>query len=432
LNTRAIAAEILVQVVGEGKILNLALDSVLPNLPRDKDRAFVQALCYGVLRWYFRLDRILAALTRKPIKDLDVRMLALLGLYQLRSMRVKPHAAVAETVAAAGARSWAKPLLNGVLRSYQREQARLEAEADANEGTATAHPDWLVGMLKKDWPDDYAELLRRNNDAPPLVLRVNRRRQSRDAYLAVLAEAGISAGSWGIAADAVIVETPVPVERLPGFAEGRVSVQDTAAQLAAPLLDLQPGQRVLDVCAAPGGKTLHILESCLGLQELVAVDIAPERTARIRDNLERAGLAATLITADATRPDTWWDGRPFDRILLDAPCSATGVIRRHPDIKVLRQPSDIHELVELQRGILEAAWTLLGAGGQLLYATCSVLRRENERRIGEFLAAHPEARELSIEAGWGRAVSHGRQILAGDSGMDGFFYARLEKLPTCA
>jgi 16S rRNA (cytosine967-C5)-methyltransferase len=432
LNTRSIAAEILVQVVGEGKILNLALESSLPHIPRDNDRAFVQALCYGVLRWYWRLDRILAALTRKPIKDLDIRMLALLGIYQLKYMRVKPHAAVAETVSAAGTRSWAKPLLNGVLRSYQREQERLDAEVDASEAAATAHPDWLVGVLRKDWPEDCAELLRQNNEAPPLVLRVNGLKQSREAYLAALTVAGIPAEPSGIAESAITVETPLPVEKLPGFAEGAVSVQDTAAQLAAPLLDVQPGQRVLDVCAAPGGKTVHILESCPGLKELVAVDIASERTARIRENLARAGLAATLLTADATQPEAWWDGRPFDRILLDAPCSATGVIRRHPDIKVLRKPSDIVELVELQRRILEAAWSMLPSGGQLLYATCSVLRRENELRIGEFLGSHPEAREIPIAANWGRPVSHGRQILAGDDRMDGFFYARLEKLPPCA
>lgn len=432
MNTRSIAAEILVQVVGEGKILNLALESSLRNVPHDNDRAFVQALCYGVLRWYWRLDRILSALTRKPIKDLDVRMLALLGLYQLKYMRVKPHAAVAETVAAAGARTWAKPLLNGVLRSYQREQERLEADADADEAAASAHPEWLVGMLRKDWPEDYAELLRRNNEAPPLALRVNVLKQSPDAYLAASIAAGIPARAGEISRTAIIVETPVPVEKLPGFSEGVISVQDSAAQLAAPLLDLQPGQRVLDVCAAPGGKTAHILEICAGLRELVAVDIAPERLARIRENLVRAGLDATLLAADATRPETWWDGRPFDRILLDAPCSATGVIRRHPDIKVLRKPSDILDLQVLQGRILEAVWPLLAPGGRLLYATCSVLRRENECRIAEFLSAHREARELPIEADWGRAAAHGRKILTGDFGMDGFYYARLEKTTPCA
>lgn len=431
LNTRSIAAEVLVQVIGEGKILSLALESSLSRIPKENDRAFVQALCYGVLRWYWRLDRVLAALTRKPIKDLEVRLLALLGLYQLSYMRVKPHAAVAETVSAVGAKSWAKPLLNGILRSYQREQARLDAEIDAQEAAAVAHPEWLVGKLKKNWPAHYTDLLNRNNEAPPLALRVNRLRESRAAYLARLAEAGIQAHPAEVCESAVIVESPVPVEKLPGFAEGRVSVQDTAAQLAAPLLDVAAGQRVLDVCAAPGGKTVHILESGAELQELVAVDIAPERTAKIRENLAREGLAATVVAADATRPETWWDGRLFDRILVDAPCSATGVIRRHPDIKVLRKPEDIAELADLQRRILAAVWPMLAPGGRLLYATCSVLRQENETQIGEFLSSHPDARELAIEAEWGIKVSHGRQILTGELGMDGFYYALLEKPRSC-
>jgi 16S rRNA (cytosine967-C5)-methyltransferase len=432
LNTRFLAAGILAQVISEGKTLTLALDSSLPKLPRENDRAFVQALCYGVLRWYWRLDHILSRLTRKPIKEPEIRMLALLGLYQLKYMRVKPHAAVSETVAAAGARSWAKPLLNGVLRSYQREQARLEAEADADEAAATAHPRWLVDQIRQDWPEQYADILSRNNEAPPLALRVNRLRETRESYLTRLTDAGIKARLPEICESAVIVEPPVPVERLPGFADGAVSVQDTAAQWAAPLLDLRPGQRVLDVCAAPGGKTVHILESCAELRELVAVDIAPERTAKIHENLARAGLSATVLTGDATRPEAWWDGCRFDRILVDAPCSAAGVIRRHPDIKVLRKPGDIADLSEVQGRILEAVWPMLAPGGRLLYATCSVLRRENELRIGEFLKSHPDARELPIEEDWGASVSHGRQILTGERGMDGFYYARVEKLHSCA
>lgn len=428
MNTRAQAAAILAEVVGEGTFLTFALDQAIPQIPQENDRAFVRALCYGVMRWYWRLDRILSMLTHKPIRDYEIRMLALLGIYQLTYTRVKPHAAVAETVEAAGSKSWAKPLLNGILRSYQRERAHLEPAIDRHEPSASAHPDWLVGMLRKNWPDRYANLLAQNNLAPPLALRIHLGRISREDYLARLAEAGLPATPSDMCASAVIVDNPVPVEKLPGFAEGWVSVQDTAAQLAAPLLDLAPGQRVLDVCAAPGGKTLHILESCPDLQEVVAVDIAPERTAKITENLNRAGLAATVITADATRPDTWWDGRWFDRILVDAPCSATGVIRRHPDIKVLRQPDDIAELTETQSRILTAAWSMLAPGGVLVYATCSVLRRENEQRIGEFLATHDDAQELSIDAEWGLAAGHGRQILTGDHGMDGFYYARLRKL----
>ncbi|CAL1238935.1 16S rRNA (cytosine(967)-C(5))-methyltransferase RsmB [Candidatus Methylocalor cossyra] len=433
MNTRAIAAEVLARVVGGGDSLPAALEAV-PAALGEHDRAFVQALCYGVLRWYWRLDRVLAALTRKPVKDLRLRMLALLGLYQLKYLRVKPHAAVAETVAAAGAKPWAKAFLNGVLRAYQREQARLDAAAEADEVGEFAHPPWLIAMLRRDWPSDYRALLRANNEPPPLTLRVNRLRTSRAAYLAELAAAGFDGWPVGVGDTAVCLSTPVPVDRLPGFAEGRVSVQDAAAQLAAPLLELAAGQRVLEVGAAPGGKTLHILESCPDLAALMAIDIAPERAAKIHANLARAGLAsaATVTVADATRPETWWDGRPFDRILLDAPCSATGVIRRHPDIKVLRKPADIAELARLQRRLLEAVWPTLAVGGLLLYVTCSVLRQENHAQIAAFLADHPEARERVIEADFGMPVDHGRQVLTGEGTMDGFYYARLEKLSACA
>jgi 16S rRNA (cytosine967-C5)-methyltransferase len=427
LNTRWLAANALKRVVGEGKTLTLALDTLLPEIPKENDRAFVQALCYGVARWYFQLDALLAALTRKPIKDPEIRLLALLGLYQLKFSRVKPHAAVAETVAAAGRKTWAKPLLNAVLRSYQREQAQLEARLAADPAAVHAHPPWLAEEIGRDWPDQAIAILQHNNEPPPLALRVNPARGSRDAYLERLAQAGIAASPSEFCESAVIVANPVPVDRLPGFADGSVSVQDSAAQFAAPLLDLRAGQRVLDLCAAPGGKTLHILETCPEIEELVAVDIVPERVRKIRENLARAARQATLLAADATRPETWWDGRPFDRILVDAPCSATGVIRRHPDIKLLRKPEDLADLPGLQALILEAAWRMLAPGGLMVYATCSILRRENEARIAEFLAAHPDAREIPIDAPWGTPVGHGRQILTGESGMDGFFYARLEK-----
>lgn len=428
MNTRAAAAAVLVQVVTEGTFLNLALESALPKIPKPEDRAFVQALCYGVLRWYWRLDRILAALTRKPIKDMDIRMLALIGLYQLRYTRVKPHAAVSETVAAAQVKIWAKPLLNGILRSYQREQERLEAEADAGDVGRYAHPAWLVQALRKDWPEAWRELLVQNNEAPPLALRLNRQKSERSVYLERLQAAGIGVQTMEDCPSALVLEVPMPVEKIPGFAEGVVSVQDAAAQFAAPLLEVQAGQRVLDLCAAPGGKTVHLLESCPELRELVAVDIAAERIARVRENLERSGLSATLVCADAAAADTWWDGRPFERILVDAPCSATGVIRRHPDIKVLRQPGDLAELVRTQRRILAAAWRTLVPAGRLLYATCSVLRRENEENIAAFLAGQEDAREVPIEADWGVALRHGRQILTGRQGMDGFYYALLEKV----
>jgi 16S rRNA (cytosine967-C5)-methyltransferase len=354
-------------------------------------------------------------------------VLALIGLYQLQFMRVKPHAAVGETVSAAGSRTWAKPLLNGILRNYQRERESLEARVNEHEPSACAHPPWLFKKLQKDWPTDATALFKHNNELPPLTLRVNRLKQTREAYLARLVERDILAAASPACDSAITLINPMAVEAIPGFANGDVSVQDAAAQLAAGLLNLEIGQRVLDLCAAPGGKTAHILEHCPEISELVAVDISGDRLIRVQENLDRIGLKATLVTADAVNPAGWWDARPFDRILVDAPCSATGVIRRHPDIKVLRQPSDINDLCQTQLQILEAAWSMLAKGGQLLYATCSVLRAENEETISRFLCEHADACELPIYAEWGVSASHGRQILTGTGNMDGFYYARLAK-----
>lgn len=428
MSTRALAAEILVQVVHHGSSLNAALEPSLPGLPGSNDRAFVQALCYGVLRWYWRLEKLLTLLTRKPIKDERIHLLALIGLYQLRYMRVKAHAAVGETVAAAGTRaSWAKPLLNGILRTYQRDQARLEAACDSDEAAAFAHPRWLTEQFRRDWPDRYRGLLEQNNEPPPLTLRVNRLKQTPEDYLERLSRANIQARTSALCPTALTLEQALSVESIPGFAAGEVSVQDGAAQFAAALMNLQPGQRVLDLCAAPGGKTAHLLETCPDLGEVVAVDVSAPRLGRVRENLDRLGLDARLIAGDATQARDWWDGRPFDRILVDAPCSGTGVIRRHPDIKLLRQPGDIPQLALNQQRILDAAWTLLAPGGLLLYATCSVLRAENEAAIGLFLARHGDAREIPIIADWGHPVRHGRQILTGEDGFDGFYYSRLDK-----
>jgi 16S rRNA (cytosine967-C5)-methyltransferase len=427
LSSRAVAAAILVRVLADGRSLTAALEESLPAMPKEADRAFVQNLAFGVLRWHGRLDAILRRLAAKPIRDEQVRMLALLGLYQLEYTRVKPYAAVAETVAAAGRKDWARSLLNGVLRNYQRRREELLAAADAGEAARHAHPEWLLERLRADWPGDYPALLEAANRQAPLTLRVNRRRCGRNDYLARLAQAGIEAAPAQTALDGVILAQPQGVEKLPGFAEGWVSVQDEAAQLAAPLLEVAAGHRVLDLCAAPGGKTVHLLETAEP-GELVAVDIEPARLARIEANLARAGLRATVVAGDAAQPG-WWDGTGFDRILVDAPCSATGVIRRHPDIKWLRQPGDIANLARQQARILDAAWPLLNRAGKLLYATCSILREENDAQIAAFLQRHPDAREEPVDAGWGRAMPHGRQILTGADGMDGFYYARLVKEP---
>lgn len=427
MNTRLVAAQVLSRVLQDGQSLTTALETALQTVESDKDRAFIQALCYGICRTYHRLDFILSQLLAKPLKDLDVKALALVGLYQLRHMRVKPHAAVSETVLAARKKPWAKALLNALLRTYLREQDRLEQKADNMQQAAVSHPDWLVRQIEQDWPQQAQDIFLENNQQPPMALRVNLTRHSTDQYLQQLNEQGIMATPVSFCPSAIILDKPVAVDLLPGFAEGWVSVQDTAAQLAADLLDVKPGHRVLDVCAAPGGKAAHILEHQPQLQELVAVDIDTSRMQRVNDTLQRLKLSAKLVVGDASNPQDWWDGQLFDRILLDAPCSALGVIRRHPDIKLLRRADDIKPLQALQKSILHAIWPLLAPGGILLYATCSVLKQENEQQIAAFLAEHANAAELPINADWGLAGSHGRQILTGESAMDGFYYARLGK-----
>jgi 16S rRNA (cytosine967-C5)-methyltransferase len=427
VNSRLIAARVLSRVLQDGQSLTAALDNVMPTIESVKDKAFVQALCYGVCRYYHRLDFILNELLDKPLKDIDVKSLILIGLYQLRFMRVKPHAAVSETVAAARKKPWAKALVNAVLRNYLREQDRIEQQADQEPSAAFSHPRWLIDKIQQDWPQQAPQLFLENNRQPPMVLRVNLARISREHYLNQLAERDISAVPVDFCPSALMLDNPVPVDLLPGFAQGLVSVQDAAAQLAAQLLDVQPGHRVLDVCAAPGGKAAHILESQPQLKALVAVDIDASRMQRVSDNLQRLKLEAGLLVGDAANPEAWWDGQPFERILLDAPCSALGVVRRHPDIKLLRRAEDIGQLQSLQKNILGATWPLLAPGGILLYATCSVLKQENEQQIDAFLAEHSDAAQLPIEAGWGSAREFGRQIFTGESAMDGFYYARITK-----
>jgi 16S rRNA (cytosine967-C5)-methyltransferase len=427
LNTRLLAAKVLSRVLQEGQSLTAALEPALLSIDSSQDKAFVQAICYGVCRQYHRLDFILSQLLDKPLKDSEVKALALVGLYQLSFMRVKTHAAVSETVLATKKKPWAKGLLNALLRRYLREQETLDNLANQIDTAATSHPDWLIERFTQDWSNHAAQILHENNQQPPMVLRVCKRKTNTADYLQRLVEQGITGTRVDFCPSAIVLDKPVAVELLPDFANGYVSVQDTAAQLAAGLLDAQAGQRVLDMCAAPGGKTAHILESQPQLKELVAVEIDASRMQRVRENCQRLQLSPTLIVGDATQPNTWWDGQLFERILVDAPCSALGVIRRHPDIKLLRRPEDIAVLQHSQRQILNAAWSLLASGGILLYATCSVLKQENEQQVHEFLASHPDATELLINAEWGIACTHGRQILTGTAAMDGFYYARLQK-----
>lgn len=425
MNTRLIAAQTLVRILDGGQSLTVALEQTLPTLENSQEKAFVQAVCYGVCRYYHRLQFVLSQLLDKPIKDAEIYALALVGLYQLVFMRVKNHAAVSETVnACPKKKSWAKNLLNALLRRYLREQEILEKRANENPVALYSHPKWLISSLESDWGEKGAQIFQAANQPPPMILRVNRLQATQETYLQLLKEAEIDAQAVEICSSAIRLEKPVAVTSLPNFETGMVSVQDTAAQFAASLLDLKAEQRVLDLCAAPAGKTAHILESEPNL-ECVAVDIDATRMKRVETNLQRLNLSAQLIVGDATQPQTWWDGKQFDRILVDAPCSALGVIRRHPDIKLLRRAEDLNALPQLQAQILNAAWPMLKEGGLLIYATCSILKAENEYQIGQFLATHSNAREIPFEK---NPAQHGLQILTGENDCDGFYYARLRKI----
>lgn len=431
MNPRLAAAKALAAVLNGKASLNSSLPVQLDKV-EDRDRGFTQDLAFGTARWQPRLSALAAKLLQKPFKaaDADVEALLLVGLYQLLYSRVPAHAAIGETVGCADKlkKPWAKALLNAVLRRAQRESEALLAELEHDPVVRTAHPRWLQKSLKAFWPEQWEAICAANNAHPPMILRVNRRHNSRDTYLTLLTNAGINASACVYSQDGIVLETAGDVRSLPGFAEGWISVQDEAAQLAADLLDLAPGQRVLDACCAPGGKTCHIMEVQPGLAGVVAVDLEAKRLVRVRENLARLGLEAELIAADGRDTATWWDGKPFQRILLDAPCSATGVIRRHPDIKLTRQPDDIAALAVLQGELLDALWPTLEVGGILLYATCSTLPTENTEVIQAFLARTSGARELDIATTAGIKQPHGRQLLAQEGGHDGFYYAKLIKI----
>ncbi|MBK5517682.1 16S rRNA (cytosine(967)-C(5))-methyltransferase RsmB [Pseudomonas sp. TH10] len=431
MNPRLAAAKALAAVLSGKASLNSSLPTQLDKV-EDRDRGFTQDLAFGTARWQPRLSALAEKLLQKPFKaaDADVEALLLVGLYQLLYTRVPAHAAIGETVGCADKlkKPWAKGLLNAVLRNAQRESESIFAELERDPVVRTAHPRWLQKSLKAFWPEQWEAICEANNAHPPMILRVNRRHHSRDDYLGLLTEAGIAATPCIYSRDGIILEVAADVRSLPGFAEGWISVQDEAAQLAADLLDLAPGQRVLDACCAPGGKTCHILEAEPALAGVVAVDLEAKRLVRVKENLERLGLNAELIAADGRDTEKWWDGKPFQRILLDAPCSATGVIRRHPDIKLTRQPNDIVALAQLQGELLDAMWITLEVGGILLYATCSTLPTENTEVIEAFLARTPGARELDLATAAGIKQPHGRQLLAQQGGHDGFYYAKLIKI----
>lgn len=429
---RAIAAQILARLLHERENLSLLLPEYLPRLPDSRDRALAQELCYGVCRWYYSLQYILNELLEKKIrdKDNDLKALALIGLYQFIYLRIPHHAVISATVDACSAldKPWSRRLLNALLRRFQREQPHWLQQLESQDAYIRyAMPAWLIQLLQQDYPDHWQDICAGSNTRPPLVLRINRLRTSCDDYSKILAGHNIHAEKCRYSEDCLYLATPVDIGELPGFKTGLITVQDLAAQLCRPLLDLRPRQRVLDACAAPGGKLSHILESGLPFAEVVAVEKNRMRLEKTGETLSRLQLKAIMKCADARDTAHWWDGKPFDRILLDAPCSASGVIRRHPDIKLLRRPDDINTVSLLQSELLSALWNVLKRDGKLLYVTCSVLRRENDDRIQLFLENHNDARCVPIDAGWGEATAHGRQVFPDQDGMDGFYYACLQK-----
>lgn len=430
---RAKAAQLVAGVVaGRSLDANVAVGTA-------QERGLLRALAYDSIRWYIRLDALLSRLLARPKQRLDpeIRALAIVGLCQLLHTDIPEHAAVAETVNAARVlgHPHAAGLLNAVLRRCQREGDALLAQIDADAALRTAHPRWLVDALRLEFPGAFESILNANNSRPPFWLRVNRLRTSGSQYRQRLVDEGLVVIASCFDDEMLLLEQAVDVTALPGFSEGCVSVQDGAAQLAARFVAPQPGERILDACAAPGGKTCHLLELEPRVAELLALDVSASRLERVQENLMRLGLSARLLVGDAEVPEVWWDGTAFDRILLDVPCSATGVVRRHPDIKLLRRKQDIAPLADRQAALLEQLWPLLAEGGRLVYASCSALRAENAAVIEPFLNRHAEARDITHDAT--RELARmldievtggvGLRIAAGTAEMDGFYYAVLEK-----
>jgi 16S rRNA (cytosine967-C5)-methyltransferase len=411
------AAARMVAAVAEGRSLAGEVERAGGGLLHDSRAALID-LTHGTLRRYGRVQAIAESLSRKEASDIRVQALLWCAFYALESGRYREHTLVDEAVKACGLlERWpAKGYVNALLRRFLRERPSLEARLAASEVATLQHPSWWIELVRTAYPENWQALLAAGNTHPPMCLRVNARRSEATRYQAELAAHDIA--SRQIGTHALLLEHPVPVQRLPGFAAGAVSVQDLGAQRAAHCLDLRAGQRVLDACAAPGGKSAHILE--LADVELTALEIDARRAARIAPQLERLGLRATVHVGDAASPQPWWDGKPFERVLADVPCSASGIVRRNPDVKWLRRPSDLAKFAAQQRAMLDALWRVLAPGGKLLYATCSVFPEENESVLRSFIAAHPQARRLALPDGesaqWLPEPAH-----------DGFYYALIEK-----
>lgn len=423
--SRVAAARVLDAVLHRGRSLKAELTAQLPPIADARDRALVEAICFAVLRQPSRFEAALKTWIPRPLgkRDDELRALLYAGFAQLDPLALPAHAAVAATVEAARAlgRAHQAGMVNALLRRAQRE--------GLPPGDPAAHwPQWLRSRLQRDWPLEHARILEASAQTPPLWLRVNRLQQSREAYRERLIEAGIESHVDEAAADALRLDAGIAVAQLPGFAEGAVSVQDLSAQRVADALLLPSGARVLDACAAPGGKSAHLLERDPSLQ-LTAIDADARRLEQVRATFARlrVGDHARLFAADASRLESWWDGVPFDAVLIDAPCSATGIVRRQPDVLLHRRESDLKALLATQARLLDALWKTLAPGGVLAYATCSVLKEENEARVDAFLARTPDARTEPLDDSFGHVSGAGRQRFQGEQGGDGFFYARLRK-----
>lgn len=452
-NPRTQAAIILTQLVNRG----ISLSQLLPKIETNKEASLIKAFCYGVTRHYDQLNFIANQLLKKPFKekDQDIQMLILIGLLQLIHLRTPDHAAISETVSATKAlkKPWAKNVVNAVLRNFQRQKEKLLTSCEKNNVANYSHPRWLIEKIKNAYPENWQAILENNNQQAPMTLRVNLQMTSREKYLATVIQQldhgagaafenpidsaiklqGDTEGGANFVEEtdqlpktAIILKKPIPATDLPNFNKGHCSVQDAAAQLAATLLNIKPNQSILDACAAPGGKATHILE-VEPTTHLTAIDCDQDRVKKIHENLQRLNQQATVICDDVINTKSWWDKKSFDCILLDAPCSATGVIRRHPDIKLLRRESDIKQLAQTQLNMLNVLWPLLKKEGLLLYATCSILPEENDKVIETFLQQEKSAKEIAINANWGSPKKHGRQILPAENFMDGFYYCLLQK-----
>jgi 16S rRNA (cytosine967-C5)-methyltransferase len=428
MTPRLAAVTILSQLLKQQGSLASLLPQYLSTFSA-QEKSFAKELCYGCCRWYPLLDELLNQLLKQPLKkkDADIKAVLLLGVYQLQFMSTADHAAINESVNAAKFfnKLWAKKLINAVLRVFQRDQETLFSQAKKRQ--ANAHPAWLEKTISSAWPEQAQAIFTANNQHPPFSLRVNQKQQTREQYLALLKQHHIEARPASYSESGIYLDQPLPVNQLPLFDQGAVSVQDEAAQLAAFLLELKPNIRVLDACCAPGGKTCHIAEMEPHLTQLTAIDSEEKRLQKVHENLQRLNIDARVLCGDGTQPKQWWDGQVFDRILLDAPCSATGIIRRQPDIKLLREPDHIETLADLQYQLLCALWPLLAEGGILLYATCSILPKENTQTIERFITTQKDVVHEPIDADWGIAQPYGRQLFPQEQGHDGFYYAKLRK-----